>query len=528
LRRRSTTHLISAQIVAVGVALTLIAGCSSSGQEAAAPATLVPTIETGTTSTAPRVPDATAPSSVPPSIAAPVTDAPSTEPPAAPTTTADVPVATPVATPCPATAQAGFACFTVAVPTDPAAPAGATIDLAVTVRRIDPSTWTSPVLSENDIAPAYPWEATPQEPFVGHDVIWIDQRGAGRSDGAVDCPGLSKFGAELNSFRLTADAAAEVRSCIQVLSTGEAPVESIFDHDVTAADVVAVRRALGITHWSVYASGGAADILLRLVRVDADAITSITTRNPEVVGTGAGPNTLAEAFDRFADGCAAAPTCAALGDLRQSATAALTRLQTPVTTSVTATGTGVPIVLDDVNIQAGIRTAMQDPSLASVLPGLIVGLVTGTSDDTIARYFDTYDPETNPIGLASRCQLVDYAFPGIEQTSADSAGPFAGFSLQEMCDQIGPVPQFTTAPDVRSDIPVFVILPAYAAGSSRDNAEQIFSGFPNTTIVGVPGISNPYEQLHDCFQSTTDAFFTAPTTPIDTSCLTDSSVTPFT
>ena len=368
-----------------------------------------------------------------------------------------------------------------------------------------------------------PWDQVVSAPdFPGHDLIWVDTRGAGRSDGALDCPAIASYPAQFNAFALQSDAVTAVRACMASFAAGNVPVASIYDHSVAASDLVAVRRALGIDHWAVATRTGSADIAIRLAAIDGRAITAIIARSPEVPGTGDSANTLAGMFDRFSTDCTAAPSCAAVGDPRTIAAAALARVKTPVKTSTTETGTGVPIVLDDINIQAGIRAAMHDTALAPALPGLIAGVANAdaAADNAIAGYFNTYIPSTDTIDLAINCQNGDYGFPGIEHTADDHGGIFVGFALRQWCAQLGPMPQYTPVPAVNSDVRVLVVLPSYALGSSESNAKSIFAGFANTTIVSVPGIVDPIAQIPDCFWTTTSAFIAATGSDVDTSCLT--------
>lgn len=505
MRRRASTRYLAA-IAAVAV----MAGCSSDSQTATPSAT---TGDPAATNTSTEATTTTAVATTdPPATTAVVAEAP---------TTVAAAVATPEPASCPAAAPPQLTCFTVAVPADPAKPTGPTINLAVTVRRADPSAWTAPVLSEVGASPAFPWLGAPlASQFPGHDVIWVDVRGAGRSDGAVACPEAAKYPAELNSYLLGPEAAGVVKACLQQLTTGSVPVDTIFDHNVAASDLVAVRRALGVDAWSLFTRTGAADTGIRLVEIDSAAITGWIATSPEIVGTGDSPNTLAAAFAAFAADCSAVPSCAAAGQLDALATTALKRLTTPVTTKTIEASSGAPVVIDDIGVRAAIRTGMQSPGLAPAVPSLIAGLATGAADESLAGIFNGSGGDTSAILLTLPCQASDYAFPGLEHSASDKGGIFAGFSLKRWCDALGPVPQFTGAPKVVSEVPVLIVLPAYGLGSSEANAAAIFGGFPNTTIVAVPGIADAAVQLADCFSATATAFFAGPASPVDTSCLT--------
>ncbi len=296
--RRTTNYYFAAS-----TALALIAGCSSSSKPTSAPTTTVAAVVVASTS---PVAEAEAASPI-----APTTNAP--------TTTAPVPVPTPVPTTCPPTAPAGLTCATVAVPVDPSKPSGPTLNVAITMRRADGSSWASPILVLNGTAPNY-GSADPRRSteLIGHDLVFIDQRGIGRSDGAVACTGLDKYTAERNELCSGEKAVATFKACLATQTGGPVPVDSIFNHDVVASDIGVVRRALGIDRWSVDAPNGGVDIALRMVSGDPGTVASIATRSPQVVGIGESPNTMADGFDRFAADCAAATTCSANGDLKKN------------------------------------------------------------------------------------------------------------------------------------------------------------------------------------------------------------------
>ncbi len=90
------------------------------------------------------------------------------------------------------------------------------------------------------------WDALgyfdPDKPsFVGHDLIDIDWRGQGRSDGVSTCSGLHDYTGEINTWRLSSAATAAAKACIA--KADPAQLALVLDHSVFAADVVAVRHA---------------------------------------------------------------------------------------------------------------------------------------------------------------------------------------------------------------------------------------------------------------------------------------------
>ena len=302
------------RLVATGL-LFAVSACSSANTTTATPTTAPPAA--ATTVAATKVPTTAATTT----IAATTTVA---------TTTGKA--AAPVAASCPEGAPTSLACKTVAVALDPAKPDGAKIDLAVTVRQADASKWTSPIVVAGPVswaALAYLDPATPS--FVGHDLIEIDWRGEGRSDGgSAKCPALKDYTGEFNTWRLSSSAATAAKAC---LAKGDPAILALqLDHSVSAADVVAVRRALGIDKWMMWAGTGNVDHAMHILKLDGAAVTAFMARDPYVIGTPTTATASAEAFDRFAADCAKSPKCAANGDMKALLAKALDRLKIPVTT----------------------------------------------------------------------------------------------------------------------------------------------------------------------------------------------------
>jgi pimeloyl-ACP methyl ester carboxylesterase len=406
----------------------------------------------------------------------------------------------------------------VAVALDPAKPDGAKINLAVTIRQADPSKWTSPIVIPSGFTN---WDDPPfffgPDKFVGHDLIEIDARGSGRSDGVSICTDLHDYTGELNTWRLSPAASSAAKACIA--KADPALLASLLDNSVFAADVVAVRRALGIDKWMMLARLGGADIGLHVLKTDGPAVTAIIARDPNAVGSTGTTSTIADAFDRFAADCAKVPKCAANGDMKVLLAKALDRLKTPVTTKTLEKATGSPVVLDAVAVQFGIRSALFDSSLTPLLPGLIAGLATGDGDELVAGFYASRAATDTADGFALSCQTVGWVFPPLTAAAnGDHAGLFGVGSNQRYCDAIGPVRQMTPPPKITSEIPVLVILASYDPRSSEAVAKSIFAGFSHTTIVTAAGVPSAGLKV-PCYHQVTSAFANAPTAKVDTACM---------
>jgi hypothetical protein len=507
------------RVLVLIVSLTFAAtGCGSSSESAtssapstAATSTAVATATTGATTTTAST------TTAPPTTAAATTTA-------APTTTATAqgvpkPPANyvqPAATPADcAPGGPGDHCYTATVPVDPTHPAAGTLKLAVTARRAGPATWTSPVLIFNQQAVGLAFGPPPAPTyFAGHDLVWIDGRGVGHSDGAVDCSELDKLPGQLGTANIAAPGLGIIKDCFAKAAGSSVPLAAVLDHDLGAADIIAVRHALGIERWAVNAAGPSTDLAVRLVGADADGTTALVVRTPQAVGQGMSPTTINEAFESYAADCAASVNCAQAGDLHTLLAAVAAR---PLRTTDVKDRDGSPVLLDKLSTQLGIAGAMSNTVLAPILPTILAAPDDGgtaAANAFVANGFPSQSAGT----LASWCQNGDYVYPGLSKTDDSKGGPWVGTSYKRLCDAIGPIPQMRPLGEVTSKVPVLVVLVAYDGRSDRDTAMKIFRNFSNLTMLTIPHMSDPSAQL-PCFNPMRTSFIEHPDTKLDTACV---------
>lgn len=148
---------------------------------------------------------------------------------------------------------AAFArCGTIAVPLDPTAPAGPTIDLFVArVAALSAEPRPDPLV----LIAGGPGQSTVdfylqlRGAFEGarrdRDIVLVDQRGTGRSAEGFECDVPDDFAAE------TADETAVV-ALIEACRTGLEHDPRFYTTSVAVIDLERVRAALGIEQWNVY------------------------------------------------------------------------------------------------------------------------------------------------------------------------------------------------------------------------------------------------------------------------------------
>lgn len=72
---------------------------------------------------------------------------------------------------------------------------------------------------------------------------------------------------------------------------------------------------------------------------------------------------------------------------------------------------------------------------------------------------------------------------------------------------------------VESDIPALVLVGQYDPIHPRSSSEAIVSSLPNSTLVEIPGLGHGTVGVHPCPTSLLAAFVSAPSAPVDLSCV---------
>ena len=427
------------------------------------------------------------------------------------TTVAAMKVPTPVADACPVVAD-GLSCWKVAVPVDYSLPEGPTLDIAVTVARLDPTSWTSPILRAG-IPAAVAWDRPLPTALPGHDYIGIDPRGQGRS-AALSCSDLEKYKATLLIGRLDDTVAALLKQCMQGLLVGPVPLISAIDPQVAAMDAIIVRRALGIDKWGLYAAGYMTDRAVHMIELDPSSITGLMLVGPRIVGYGPTPGSVDAQLAAFVTDCAAAPACAANGDMNALSEALFAAAAGGLTSTNVNDETGKPVRFDDKMVRGAMSSIIGFQPVVTLVPTILAGGPQATVDQLVTTA-EAQAQSPNPVDLALRCQQLSYV--GL---SALDRGESA------LCDAMGPLPQLAAAELLASNIPVLVLSPSYLDVTS-DTAKQIFHNFTTLTVLNVPGMADPGLVIHDCWNGVRVAFFDNPTKPVDTACLTEPSVATF-
>lgn len=384
-------------------------------------------------------------------------------------------------------------------------PDGPTLNIAVTVRQITPGTWTSPILYASSVRPNFGGATSglydSRNDFVGHDVIWIDHRGVGRSDGRTVCAGVAA--ATPLSFELEKPL---IKQCLE-----------------TANDFAAVRRSLGVTNWSVFTTGTSFEYAIRLSKLDPGTIASIVAFNPNVAGLGLSIASLTHAFEEYTKGCAESTECAANGRFDEIFARAKEAAKTTSVTKIIDPSTNQLVALDMQSFIQGVALGISDPSLAPILPALLSKPANAAWNDSVAKLFVQRAILLDAFDVALNCQPLDYIYPS-QKSWATATGPYAGYSRNYICDGLTGIPEASSIIGFDTDIPILTITSRYTGATNQQAVAEMLKNATRTTQVDVPGLNDIRVQLHDCWQATSQAFFANPSGTTDTSCLTAGTV----
>jgi pimeloyl-ACP methyl ester carboxylesterase len=297
------------------------------------------------------------------------------------------------------------ACGRLSVLEDRSKPAGRTI--SVFVVRMDPSGGqgsSDPMLNIGvDIGDAFGFGGMAQGAERLHRTHYVmEPRGVGHSEPSLACPEFDELAIDAVQapsgdpiFRdkvLTA-----VRACRDRLTASGVDVAD-YDAAAAAADIVDLRRALGITRWNLKALGTNSRILIEAAREDADAVRSMVLDSPQLPDL---PDALLaarglnDAIETLASTCAADTACnataPALSDLFGTALAQLDAHPVTVTNTTGAlaqlAGGPVEIRVDGGTLLRVVRSILggDGPANVAELPSTIASAAVGDVSDQVVR-----------------------------------------------------------------------------------------------------------------------------------------------
>jgi pimeloyl-ACP methyl ester carboxylesterase len=392
------------------------------------------------------------------------------------------------------------------------------MNVAVTVRPATTAADLPPVLTLTSAGTgmAYSTSADSAPPWAdGRELIWVDRRGAGGSDGTLDCE-LTPYTTVLRSGGAGPEELAAVTGCFAKAAAAPIAFDALLDLDNVAADLVRVRAALGIDQWVVSTVRSGFDVGVRLLGADPSGVVSMVAADPMFAGSGHNSDSFAASWKAFVADCATVPACANFGDLAGDLTTALARVKDGVPTTVVDPLSGKPFVIQDSSVIAAVGFGLQGP--VALLPGVITGLLDPAGDDAFASLtLGLGDPtwtNNGAISLGLVCQDVGLIMPATGGKDSE----FGGEGTGQVCAGVKGAPKVVTplvAPT--SDVPVLIGRGEYSVMSSTERLDALVKPLSAAQVVPIAHVGSA-SSAADCWQGIVSAFVAEPAATLDTAC----------
>ena len=249
------------------------------------------------------------------------------------------------------------------------------------------------------VADRYRWLVPRSQVLEGHDVVLVDQRGGGTSTPSLDCPELddpaTPPGEAIQACRYRLDQKGVDRGSVTVGST--------------AADLVHLRRSLGIDAWHLHGVSSGTRIALELLRIDGSSVASAVLDSPtppEVDLYDDLPEGVLYALTSMENLCRADATCPGglVGPLRSILDDLADR---PVAVTIWS---GEASAYDDARLIRLVADALAAPAGLNVVDGAVALAAEGRLAEAIAALNEVAstgrsvgDPTSEGARLSSEC-----------------------------------------------------------------------------------------------------------------------------
>lgn len=334
-----------------------------------------------------------------------------------------------------------------------------------------------------------------------HDLIFLDYRGVGRSSPAL-CP---DFGHEMEALNREG-------------AEGETAV---------ARQAEALRRALGIPRWAVFATSYGVFPAVELMRRRPETLSAVVLDSafpPDSPNRFEQFNATAEAFAALQARCDAQPECARRHpDIRAAAARIADRLDAE------------PLRLGDRRVTGevfneAIWTLMVDSYAVAYLPELVSRLEAG--DPVLMRRFmetfgrsDVFGGYAHAAAWLANCHDLWPEPTASAVARAMAAHPdLARGEVADEQDRVcaafgaGRLPQSFYRP-IGSDAPTLIFFGEFDPATPRSDALAARDGLTRAVLVEVAGASHAPFYTDGCTRGVGEAFLAAPEAALDLSCV---------
>jgi pimeloyl-ACP methyl ester carboxylesterase len=391
-----------------------------------------------------------------------------------------------------------------------------------------------------------------QEWHPDRDVIFLDQRGALKSDPFLSCPEIDAFmegtvGLSWLASETIQQDAATTRTCRDRLAAAGADLAA-YNTTESSADLADLRIAMGIKEWNVYGVSYGTDLALQTLRDHPAGIRSVVIDAvvpPNINPIETGWRAALESSTAIYDACAAQPACHAafpegraeyiqvINDLaanprtlqvtdpktQQEVTVVIDAYKLSYTiqfSTLIGTQKRIPLMIHDLAVGDGTEAALE--VLRGVFPpdfnsyGLLWGVL---CREMVGRT----DPER--VSAAGKRELPD--FPA-SVTDRPSMFPWA---FSDCTEWDVPAAPSQVVRVVTSDVPVLLTSGSFDGTAPPSYAAEQAKTLKNSTNLVFPGIGHSASRwARTCFATIFANFLDQPS-DFDYSCLADLTVPAF-
>ncbi|MEX0926441.1 MAG: alpha/beta fold hydrolase [Dehalococcoidia bacterium] len=383
------------------------------------------------------------------------------------------------------------------------------------------------------------------EPLLqNRDLVVFDQRGTGFSEPSLYCEEYTAVASEVLALDVDPSEAQElaieaVSACRQRL-TAEGINLASFNTANNAADVDALRNALGYEEWNVYGVSYGSRLATRVMQDHPDGIRSVILDSaypPDADLYVESPRNLRRAMDTLFQGCADDPACAAaypnLETTFTDLVNALDENPAPYAVSNPMTGQSIESQLTGSDFIGFLFNAMYVTDIIPYLPELIKGVQDGRLDTVgVLQGAFLADLEFFSMGMQLSVQCQEEVAFTDRETLAASTAEFPelsnffeaqanlGAGLFEICDlwDVGEADANVNDP-VTSDIPALTLAGEYDPITPPRWGQQVSGTLPNGHYIEAPAAGHGIVLAHDCFEQIAQAFLDDPAAEPPSDCV---------
>jgi pimeloyl-ACP methyl ester carboxylesterase len=373
------------------------------------------------------------------------------------------------------------------------------------------------------------------------DVIVFDQRGVGLSQPSLDCPEVDAYVLEMLDENPTLEEerrrSQEVYQACHDRLVAQGINLSAYNSAENAADLDAIRRALGYDEWNLYGVSYGTRLALTAIRDHPEGIRSVVLDSAVPLQADLlaeiGPNA-ERAMDLLFERCAADAACdSAYPELETVFFDLVARLNAaPITFRVEP----YDVLMDGDDLIGVLRQLLYISEVIPDLPKMLYDIDQQRYDD-LAYWlgFLIFDSETFSEGMYASVQCaeeVPFHASGEAEAMLENIDPrlrdYFTASLDDyaaLCDTWDVPPADAIENDaVISGIPTLVLSGDYDPITPPEWGQRAAAGLENVFYVEFPGLGHGVFGDRSCARKIVEAFLASPHVEPDLSCVSESEI----